>query len=106
MQSRSIMAASVEITFLGMARSPSVEAQIQRWVGKLDKRSERITKCATWIELPHRHDRKGNAFRVRVELAVPGETLVADRYHRDAHAAIGEAFRAARRQLAKRAAHA
>jgi ribosome-associated translation inhibitor RaiA len=93
------MAASVEITFLGMTRSPSVEAQIQRWVAKLEKTHGRITHCATWIELPHRHGRKGNAFRVRIELGTPGDTLVSDQTHHDAHAAIGQAFRAARRQL-------
>lgn len=90
--------------FLGMARSPSVEAQIQRWVGKLDRSFARIQRCATWIELPHHHRRKGNTFRVRVELDVPGDTLVVNREngdssHENVHVAIADAFRAARRQL-------
>jgi ribosome-associated translation inhibitor RaiA len=96
---------ALNITFIGMPRSPSVETQIQRWVGKLEKSFERIQSCATWIEQPHRSARKGNTFRVRVELAVPGETLVVsrdsgtDHAHEDVYVAIADAFRAARRQL-------
>jgi hypothetical protein len=97
--------ADLQITFLGMSRSPSVETQIQRWVGKLEKSFGRIQTCATWIELPHRHARKGNTFRVRVELAVPGEMIVVsrdaglDHAHENVAVAISDAFRAARRRL-------
>jgi len=96
--------AELQIMFLGMARSPSVEAQIQRWVKKLEKQFSQIHSCTTWIELPHRHGRKGNTFRVRIELGVPGEVLVVShdpgaRLHENAYVAISDAFRAARRQL-------
>ena len=86
--------------FLGMARSPSVEAQIQRWVGKLDRAFDRIQHCSAWIEQPHVHDPK-KLFEVRVEIDVPGDTLVVSRKGCDtnAHAAISNAFRAARRRL-------
>ncbi len=99
------MSPSVQITFLGMPRSPSVEAQVQRWVSRLEKSFDRIHRCDTWIELPHHHSRKGQAFHVRIELGVPGETLVVNRDtsanddHTNAYAAISDAFRAARRQL-------
>jgi ribosome-associated translation inhibitor RaiA len=99
------MSTPVLITFLGMARSSAVEAQIQRWVDKLDRAYGRILRCAVWIEQPHTSGRKGNAFRVRVELAVPGDTLVVshdpglDPAHENVYAAIADAFRAARRQL-------
>jgi ribosome-associated translation inhibitor RaiA len=99
------MAASLHITFLGMTRSPAVEAQIQRWVERLDKSFDRLVRCDVWVEQPHQHNRKGNTFRVRVELSVPGDTLVVsrdagvDQGHENVYVAISDAFRAARRQL-------
>lgn len=96
--------ANVQITFLGMERSTAVEAQVQRWVDRLGRTSDRLLRCEAWIEKPHRHNRKGNTFRVRVELAVPGKTIVVsdtglDHTHENAFVAVADAFRAARRQL-------
>jgi ribosome-associated translation inhibitor RaiA len=102
------MPVPVEITFLGMTRSPTVERTIHRWVARLEKSFERMQKCAAWIELPHRHSHKGSTFHVRVEISVPGDTLVINRdsgldhAHEDVYVAIGDAFRAARRRLQSR----
>jgi len=99
------MSSSLQITFLGMPRSPAVEAQVQRWVDRLEKSFGRLLRCEPWIEQPHQHNRKGKTFRVRVELAVPGDTLVVsrdageDHAHENVYVAISDAFRAARRQL-------
>ena len=99
------MPASVHVAFLGMPRSEAVEAQIQRWADRLDKSYDRVQRCQTWIEQPHHHNRKGNTFRVRVELSVPGYTIVVsrdaglDHAHENVYVAISDAFRAARRQL-------
>lgn len=88
-----------------MPRSPAVEAQIQRRVQRLERSFGRLLRCDAWIEQPHHHNRKGNTFRVRLELAVPGETLVVsrdagtDHTHENVYVAIADAFRAARRQL-------
>lgn len=96
--------ANVQITFLGMERSTAIEAQVRRWVDRLGRTSGRLLRCEAWIEKPHRHNRKGNTFRVRVELAVPGKTIVVsdtgiDHTHENAFVAVADAFRAARRQL-------
>jgi ribosome-associated translation inhibitor RaiA len=82
-----------------MTRSEAVEAQVKRWVDKLGKAFGRIERCATWIEQPHHHARKGNEFRVRVELALPHKLLVVNDSDENAHAAIANGFRAVRRQL-------
>jgi ribosome-associated translation inhibitor RaiA len=88
-----------------MPRSPAVEVQIQRWVDRLEKSFDRLVRCEAWVEQPHRHNRKGNMFHVRVELSVPGETLVVsrdagvDHAHENVYVALSDAFRAARRQL-------
>jgi len=102
--------ANVVITFLGMERSAAVEAQVQRWVDRLERASGRLLRCETWIEQPHHHNRKGNTFRVRIECAVPGTTLVVsrdtgiDHTHENVYVALSDAFRAARRQLQDHAA--
>jgi ribosome-associated translation inhibitor RaiA len=96
---------ALHITFLGMERSPAVEAQIERWLHKLERSFGRVIRCDTWIEQPHQHSRKGNTFRARIELSVPGSTLVVsrdtglDRAHENVYVAIADAFRAVRRQL-------
>jgi ribosome-associated translation inhibitor RaiA len=96
--------ATVHITFLGMTRSAAVEAQVQRWVDRLERSFGRLLRSEVWIEQPHQHNRKGKTFRVRVELAVPGTMLVvsrdtADHAHENVYVALSDAFRAARRQL-------
>jgi ribosome-associated translation inhibitor RaiA len=88
-----------------MSRSPAVEEQIQRWVDRLEKTFDRLVRCEVMIEQPHRHNRKGNTFRVRVELTVPGDTLVVsrdtglDHTHENVYVALSDSFRAARRRL-------
>jgi ribosome-associated translation inhibitor RaiA len=88
-----------------MERSPTVEAQVERWLDRLQRSFGRLLRCDAWIEQPHHHNRRGNTFRVRVELAVPGTTLVVsrdtgfDHSHKNVYVAISDAFRAARRQL-------
>ncbi len=93
------MTAAVQITFLGMARSEAVEAQIQRWVGKLEKSFDRIQRCATWIEQPHHHGRKGNELTVRIEVTVPGDIIVVNDSNENVYNAIANSFRAIRRRL-------
>ena len=88
-----------------MPRSPAVEDQIQRRALRLGRSFNRLQRCDVWIEQPHHHARKGNTFRVRLELVVPGETLVVNRdagvdhTHENVYVAIADAFRAARRQV-------
>lgn len=51
------------------------------------------------IDLPHRHQRQGRDFRVRVELAVPDRIIVVSQESEDIYVSIADAFHAARRQL-------
>jgi ribosome-associated translation inhibitor RaiA len=99
------MSVPVEITFRSIPPSPAVEAAITRWVAKLEHAYARIARCSVVVEIPHRRQRQGNAFRVAIQLAVPGETITVarepgfDPAHEDLYVAIGDAFRAARRRL-------
>jgi ribosome-associated translation inhibitor RaiA len=99
------MPADVQITFRGMETSPSVEAQVRRRAEELDQFSNRITACRVVMEAAHRRHQQGTIYNVRIDLTVPGGTLVvnrepgADHAHEDLHVAVRDAFDAARRKL-------
>ncbi len=88
-----------------MDPSSAVETAINEWVARLEHSFDRIERCAVVVEIPHRHQRQGNTFHVRVEITVPNHVIAAsrdpglDHKHEDVYVAIADAFRAARRQL-------
>jgi ribosomal subunit interface protein len=95
------MQAPLEITFRGMPPSPAVEATIARWADRLTRFYDRIVSCRVWVDLPHRHRRRGSLFQVRLAIAVPGTEIVVahDEGHPDVYLALADAFLAAKRQL-------
>jgi ribosome-associated translation inhibitor RaiA len=99
------MTLPLQITFRHMNPSPALEARIRRKAAELEQISDRITSCRVVVESRHRHRQQGNLFEVRIDLSVPGSQMVAgrnhafDHAHEDAHAAVRDAFEAARRQL-------
>jgi ribosome-associated translation inhibitor RaiA len=94
------MQAPLEITFRGMASSPSVEAAAVTWVARLEHLCDRIQHCRVWIDLPHRHHRHGASFQVKIDLTIPGaEIAVTQDGDDDVYVVLAEAFLAVRRQL-------
>lgn len=99
------MEKDLQITFHGMAPSEAVANHIRDRVAKLERVSNRVTRCHVTVEIPHRHHRHGKHYRVCIELSVPGRTLVVSRdpeekvEHEELHAAIDDAFVDARRVL-------
>jgi len=95
----------LKIRFHGFPTSDAVEEDVRRRVADLEKSFPRIVSCNVSIELPHHHQQQGRAYRVQVDLGVPGKHLVAGRSadadpaHQDVYVAIRDAFRAAERQL-------
>jgi ribosome-associated translation inhibitor RaiA len=88
-----------DITFRDMSRSPALEATIHEWVGKLEHISP-VNRCSVVIEMPHKHQRQGRTFRVRLDVAVAGRSISVSRPDNgNAYLAITDAFRTARRQL-------
>jgi len=98
----------LHVSHHGLEPSESLTAQIEEEAASLTALAPRATRCHVTVEVPHRHQRQGRHFRVRVELSVPGTVLVSDRdpaehaAHEDAHQAVREAFGAIHRQLEKR----
>ncbi|MHB8416581.1 MAG: HPF/RaiA family ribosome-associated protein [Myxococcales bacterium] len=97
----------LQVSFHNLPLSEPLAEWIRRKAAKLEERYPRLVGCKVAVEEPNHHHRqgKGRHFRIRVELSVPGELLVADREapqiseHEDAYLAITKAFEAAQRQL-------
>lgn len=95
----------LKITFHGMEPSEFIEKHLREKVDKLARFSERILGCHVTIEMPHRHQHKGAAYRVNVALTYPKAGIVAsrspeaDHSHDDVYVAIRDAFEAVTRQL-------
>lgn len=95
----------LELSFRNTDPSDAVEAKVRERVDKLETYFGRINSCRVVVEAPHRHHRKGKIFHVKIEIGVPGRTLIVDRdpgkhhAHEDVYVAVRDAFDAARRQL-------
>ena len=90
----------VEITSSDFSLTESVRTDIHRRAAKLETYYDHIFGCKVVVEAPVHHHHKGGPFKVRIELAVPGNDLVVN--HKDDEelsVAIREAFHAIRRQL-------
>ena len=105
------MEMQVKITFRGMTKSPAVDSVIREWVAKLDTVYDRIERCDVVVETPHLRHRRGNQYRVRIAMTVPGGRLVVsrdpgpDEPHEDVYMAVRDSFHAARRQLEDHVRH-
>lgn len=94
----------VNIVFHGVAHSEALEALICEKARKLAHVFPRLSRCHVAVEQPHRHDGQGRSFNVRLMLHLPGTEIALNRNGReDAHAAVREAFDAARRVLEQHA---
>ncbi|HWN68562.1 MAG TPA: HPF/RaiA family ribosome-associated protein [Haliangium sp.] len=95
----------IQITFRGMEASAGMEEAIRTKAEDLGKYYDRIVRCHVTVEAPSQHHRQGMAYRVRVELSVPGQDIVAsrepgdDNAHEDPYVALRDSFRAARDEL-------
>jgi ribosome-associated translation inhibitor RaiA len=99
------MQTPLQITFRDMTPSAALEEETREALRKLEEHHDRLTACRVVIRAPHKHQHQGRRFQVTVDVAVPGREIVVARSHEDrashedAHLALREAFRAARRAL-------
>ena len=95
----------LQITFRNIPPSEAVEAKIRTLAAKLDRFYNRITSCRVIVDAPHRHQRNGKLYQVRIDMTVPNGEIVIKRdpperqSHEDIYVAIRDAFDAAKRQL-------
>jgi cold shock CspA family protein/ribosome-associated translation inhibitor RaiA len=74
-----IMKSPLQITFRNLPPSDAIENSIRERASKLESFYDRIMSCGVIVEAPHRHHRKGKAYEVRIDLALPGGELVINR---------------------------
>lgn len=95
----------LQITFRNIPPSEAVEAKIRTLAAKLDRFYNRITSCRVIVDAPHRYQRNGKLYQVRIDMTVPKGEIVIKRdpperqSHEDIYVAIRDAFDAAKRQL-------
>ncbi len=95
----------LQITFRNMEPSEQLEAHIREKAEKLDGSCKNLLGCQVIIEAPHERHRKGGRFRTRIDITLPGETIVVNRnpdlHHSyvDVNVSIRDAFDSARRKL-------
>ena len=99
------MMGSPEIRFRDFQPGDDLVASVKDDAEKLAKFFDRIQSCRVTVDAPHRHQHKGKRYHVHIHIAVPDETIDVDREaeedatHSHVHAALRDAFDAARRQL-------
>jgi ribosome-associated translation inhibitor RaiA len=99
------MQTPLEVTFRNMDRSAALEARATELAAQLERFRADIIRCHVTVETPHRHQRQGKHFEVKVRITVPGTEIVVchhqpqDPAHEDPYVALNGAFRAAQRQL-------
>lgn len=76
------------------------EELIREKASKLDKIYDQIIGCRIRIDKPHRSQRSGMAYNVRIDITVPGAELIVKREpDLDLRVAIVNSFETAQRQL-------
>lgn len=61
----------LELNFHDVSRSPWSEELIRARVGRLERFCNEIVSCHVIVSQPHRHQTKGNPFRVSIEVRLP-----------------------------------
>lgn len=100
------MQVPLEIVFEDIDPSDAIDARLREEAGKLEQFTDRITSARVVVAKPHRHHQKGNTYRVRIHITMPGAgDIIVNRdpgdrgAHEDVYVTIRDAFGAARRQL-------
>lgn len=88
-----------------MDPSDAIESMIRERSARLERFHDRIMRCHVVVDMPHRHQRKGRLYAVRIDITTPtGEIAVTrdpsdDHSHEDFSVVVRDAFNAASRRL-------
>lgn len=95
----------LQISFQQMERLPEVEAAIRERAARLDKFARRIMSCRAVITPMGKHHKRGNQYKIRLDIKVPTGEIVSTREpskhteYKELSVAIRDAFASAERQL-------
>jgi hypothetical protein len=99
------MTLPLQITFRNLERSEVLDSAIRTRVARLARLAPEVLRVAVVVERPHLQHRRGNVHLVTLHITLPhGHVVVGtepdlDHRHESVRAAIGDAFRAARRAV-------
>jgi cold shock CspA family protein/ribosome-associated translation inhibitor RaiA len=100
------MQVPLRVTFQDIEHSDAVETRIREEAEKLEQFYDRITSLQVVIARPQHRHRKGDTYRVKLHMTIPGAADIAINRdpdatgaHEDVYVTIRDAFKAARRQL-------
>ena len=94
------MKVPVEISTRNLDLTNGLEDLIRSKADKLKTFFDKIINCRIMVEVPHRSQRKGVSYNVRIDITVPGNELVVKREpSEDLHVAIVNAFDVAERRV-------
>jgi ribosomal subunit interface protein len=90
----------LQITGRDVELTEAIENSIRQKAKKLELFYDQIMRCRVVVEAPHKRQRKGVLYNVRIDIKVPdGELVVKKEHNEDLYVAIRDAFNSARRQL-------
>jgi ribosomal subunit interface protein len=99
----------IQVVFRQMRSSPAIRSRIEELASQLERFEPRLIRCRVVLEVPHRHNRQGRRYHIRIELTVPGRrAIVVSRNpsrlhspaaHEDVWVALQDAFDAAKKRL-------
>lgn len=90
----------LEISARDVRLNGEIEDLIKEKAAKLDKLYPQIIGCRVKVDMPHRSQRSGMAYNVRIDITVPGGELVIKREpDEDLHVAIVNSFETAKRRI-------
>jgi cold shock CspA family protein len=99
----------LQIVFRHIRSSLAIRSRIELLAQQLERFEPRLIRCRVLLEVPHRHQRQGKQYHIRIELTVPGRRmLVINRNpsrlhppaaHEDVWVALQDAFDAAKKRL-------
>jgi cold shock CspA family protein/ribosome-associated translation inhibitor RaiA len=95
----------LQITFHDVPHSEAVEQKIREAVTDLEQLYAEMMSCRVVVEAPHRRQRKGKLYHLRIDVTVPGSELVVNREpgdrdaHEDIYVMVRDAFDAMKRRL-------
>jgi hypothetical protein len=104
------METPLRVTFQGGEKSDALDAFIREHVESLERLYGRMTACHVIVQVPDRHHRTNNLYRVNIHMVLPGNIIIdvdqspeADDRFAIPQFAVNDAFRRAKRLLTDRA---
>ncbi len=94
------MKLQLEISARDVRINDETEALIREKASKLDRFYDQIIGCRVKVDMPHRSQRSGLMYNVRIDITVPGGDLIVKREpDEDLHVAIVNSFDTAQRRV-------